>query len=103
MSSKVTFLKTPGTDVVVDYLFKWEDWLEDLEVISEYELDTDFETGGLTIVDDFLVDSDKNVQIWISGEIPEGSRSSVTCHVTTSSGPVQRQDKRTLYIECVSR
>lgn len=72
-------------DSKLDYKIKWADWLGS-DTISTYTLTPD----GLTITADSLVDSDQNIEMWVSGGTV-GERAIVHCRIVTAGGRIEDQ------------
>jgi len=86
------FLKDP--DAILDYIFDWEDWLEDGEFISSYVITI---PDGLTQVNDGK--SGYKVTVWLSGGTA-GTDYTVSCKIVTSGG---RTEERSIVLRVVER
>lgn len=87
-----TYLKDP--DAVLDFGFKWSDWLATGETISTSTWTV--ETG---ITEDSTAKTDVKTSIWLSGGTA-GTTYEVTNKIVTSQS---RTDERTLSIRVVER
>jgi hypothetical protein len=90
---KYTILKDP--DAVLDYIFNWEDWLDDvLDTITSHEMVAE---TGITV--DSSTIEDKTVVAWISGgEV--GTTYRLASRIVTAGG---RTDDRSIYIKIKER
>lgn len=84
-------------DAVLDWIFDWNDWLAEVETITDVEFTVD---PGISIdpVKGFG-HTLKTATVWLSGGT-EGQVYRVTCRVTTSEG---RVDDRTFTLRCTNR
>lgn len=89
-----TFEKDPAA--VLDWLFKWIDWLESGETITTHTITVD---TGITDDSSAIVDSSKNVEVFLSGGTA-GQFYLVACLITTSAA---RTDERTIRIQVLDR
>lgn len=93
----MSYVRIKDPDAVLDFPFKWGDWLDPLDdTIESAEI---VDVDGVT-VDAYEVDpTKKKVVVWLSGgEL--GARASITCRITTHGG---RTDDRTLTIKIKER
>jgi|SRR3989304_5014133 len=79
----------------LDYIFDWTYWLEAGETIASYVLTVE---TGITKVSDALVDSNRQVVVWLSGGTL-GERYTIDCVITTQGGSGVRIDPRRMEIE----
>jgi hypothetical protein len=97
------FVKDP--EAVLDYAFDWKpytngregaisDWLEDGETIQSHVITV---SKGLTV--EASAEANGIVTVWISGGT-SGVEYTVSCHIVTDSTPINREDDRTIIIQC---
>lgn len=79
---------------VVDYEFRWTDWLTNGELIISQSVVAE---SGLAVDVSAIENAGRSVRAWFSGGT-DGAKYGVTCTVTTDSTPARTQI-RTLYIE----
>lgn len=79
---------------VLDYGFKWVDWLEDGETITAHTITVD-----QNVVVDSSSEQDGVVTVWLSGGT-KGRTAHVVCEVETS---MNRKDQRTLPLSIRNR
>ena len=95
-TGKATILK--DKDAVLDYIFDWTTWLDDVaDSITSKTVTLGATPTGLTLDSSSIVG--KTVVAWIS-DGTEGQTYSVTCHIVTAQG---REDDRTIYIKIKDR
>ena len=95
-TGKATILK--DKDAVLDYIFDWTAWLDDVaDTIATKTVTTPTVSGQITIDSSSIIG--KTVVAWIS-DGTEGQTYSVTCHIVTAQG---REDDRTIYIKIKER
>lgn len=86
-----TFYKDP--EAILDYTVSWSDWLTSPEIIAGVTWSA---VAGITVVSES--NTTTAATVWLSGGTA-GRSYEVTCHVTTDSTPVPRQDERTIDIK----
>ena len=97
-SGKAVIIKDP--DAVLDYIFDWTLWLDDVvDTITSQTVTTPTVSGGIVIDESSIVG--KTVVSYVSGGTV-GQTYPVTCQITTASTPA-RVDERTIYIKLKER
>ncbi|GIU69831.1 MAG: hypothetical protein KatS3mg002_1067 [Candidatus Woesearchaeota archaeon] len=102
-----TFKKDPLE--VLDYMFdfapnthgvtEYRDYLESDEIITTYTVTS---SSGITIVNDYITDDGKAVVVWVSGgELYKLYE--INLFAKTNSSPEQREIKRKIILEIVSK
>jgi len=95
-TGKATILKDP--DAVLDYIFDWTAWLDDVaDSITTKTVTTPTVAGQIVIDSSSIVG--KTVVAWISAGAA-GQTYEVNCHIVTAGG---REDDRTIYIKIKER
>lgn len=72
---------------VIDYEFRWTDWLAAGESIASQSVTV---AAGLTLDVANIENAGKSVRAWLSGGA-DGEKYSVTCQITTDSVPARTQ------------
>jgi hypothetical protein len=97
-TGKAVIIKDP--DAVLDYIFDWTLWLDDVvDTIASQTVTTPAGTGNIVIDDSDIVG--KTVVAYISGGTV-GQTYPVTCQIVTAASPA-RTDERTIYIKIKER
>ena len=86
----LTKLKDP--DAVLNYKFKWDDWLDNGDTIQSAVITAE---SGITNVGDSIVDTNTAVAVQISGGT-DGVAYTLACKITAS--PSGQIDERTINI-----
>jgi hypothetical protein len=78
------------------------DWLQSGETISSYVMSASALNSAslISIIDDYLSDSNTSVTVWIGGGDIFGNYT-VNCKISTSSSPIAREDEKTIYIKVI--
>lgn len=97
-SGKAVIVKDP--DAVLDYIFDWTLWLDDVtDTLFSQTVTTPAGVGAIVIDDSDIVG--KTVVAYISGGTV-GNEYPVTCQIVTAASP-PRTDERTIYIKIKER
>ena len=97
-TGKAVIIKDP--DAVLDYIFDWTLWLDDVvDTIATQTVTTPTVSGSIVIDDSNSVG--KTVVAYISGGTV-GQTYPVTCQIVTAASP-PRTDERTIYIKIKER
>jgi hypothetical protein len=81
-------------DATLDWIFDWNDWLGETEIITAVEFIVD---PGITVTQNSK--TTKTATVWLAGGT-EGEVYRVTCRITSSEG---RIDDRSFTLRCTNR
>lgn len=81
-------------DAKLDWIFDWNLWLGEFEIITDAQFIVD---PGITVETES--NTQKTATVWLSGGT-EGQVYKVTCRITTSEG---RTDDRSFTLRCTNR
>ena len=92
-SAKYTITKDP--DAVLDYIFDWEDWIDDVsDTLADHTMVPE---SGITVDSSSIVS--KTVVAWVSGGTV-GTTYRLTCRIVTAAG---RTDDRSIFLKIRER